>query len=113
MRSYRFMAAAFNRDATRAIVSRIRADPGESLSLQAQDKRGTKLEQSTIQCSMDCTYRSIILPETISGFRSGLLSGISDQFRFERTAISPFALLTRHFFSLASFSASRSTISRV
>jgi hypothetical protein len=45
--------------------------------------------------------------------RFALRQRIGDQFRFERAAVSPFTLITCHFSPLASFSDSRSTISRV
>jgi hypothetical protein len=111
--TYRLVATAFNRNTTGAEVSRVRADSSERLTLQTQDKRRAKLKRSAIQRSVNCTYSGIVLPEAISGFRSSLLPGIGNQLRFERTAISPFALITCHLFSLANFSASRSTISRV
>jgi hypothetical protein len=62
---------------------------------------------------VDSSYRSIILSEAISCFSNGFRLRIRDKFWFERAAIPPVALLAGHFLSLASFSASRSTISRV
>src|SRR6266404_73257 len=113
MCSHGFMLAPLNSHATWTIVPCIRTDSRKRFSLQAKNERRAKLERSSLQCTMDCANRSVILPEAVSCFGRGFRLGVRDQFRFERAAIPPVALLTLHFLSLANFSASRSTSSRV
>src|SRR5258708_19248911 len=89
------------------------ANSRKRLSLQAKNERRAKLERTPIKRAVDGSYRRIILPKAVPCFSYSFRLRICDQFRFKRAAIPPVALLTRHFLSLASFSASRSTISRV
>ena len=113
MRPDRVMLAAFDGNASRAIISGIGADPRKRFSLQSKYKRGTKLERTSVQRAMDSADRCVILAEAISCFSRGFSLGIRNKFRLKRAAISPVTLAARHYLSLASFSASRSTISRV
>src|SRR6266536_4448637 len=113
MRTYRFMFAACNGNAARSIISSIGANPSQCFPLQSENQRRTKLERAPLQGGLNCIDRSIILPEPISGFRGSFLLRVSNEFRFESTAVTPLPLLTRHLLSLANLSASRSTISRV
>src|SRR5260370_32351678 len=106
------MFAAFNCNAAWTIIPCIGANSRKRLPLQTKNERRAKLERSTLQRTMDCADGGVILPEAVSCFGDGFRLRVSDQFRFERAAIPPVALLTRHFSSFASFSASRSTISR-
>src|ERR1700687_523905 len=107
------MFAAFDSDPARTIISCVGANSRERLPLQTQNERGTKLERSPLQRILDRADRGVVLPKAVSCFGNGFRLSVCDQFGFERTAVPPVALVTRHFLSLASFSASRSTISRV
>src|SRR6187401_3036808 len=109
MRSDRLMLAAFDGNATGSIVPCVGADPRERFSLQSEYKRRTKLERATVQRAMDSTDRCVILAEAISCFSRGFSLRIGNKFRLQRTAIPPITLAAGHYFSLASFSASRST----
>lgn len=68
---------------------------------------------SRVQVPLDRANSGVVLAKAVASFSRSFCLRIGDQFRFKRAAISPLALFTRHFLSLASFSASRATISRV
>src|SRR5258708_1011174 len=91
------MSASLDSDTARTIVPRIGADSRESLTLQPEDQRRAELKRTSLQCCVNSADRRVILPKAVSSLGGGFLLRIGNKLRFERAAISPFALITCHF----------------
>src|SRR5262245_26919398 len=109
----RLVLASFYGNATGPIISRVAADSTQCFTVKRKNNGWSQLERPALQRNLDHSHRCVVLPKAVSGFSCSLLLRIGNQFRFERPAIPPAALFFSHFSSLASFSASRATISRV
>src|SRR5690606_4000240 len=83
-----FMLTPYNFDTSRSKITCIRADAGKCFALKRQNKRGSQLESTALQCLVDYLKAIVVLAKAVSRFSLGLLLRIRQKLGFECPTVS-------------------------